>query len=93
MIPLFLNNMGMSHSTKRICQKSYEGKDVFVGKSYLGRVSPGYKLIIYESHGAKAYTGWADIKSIGKQKKRYSKKIRRQVNCNRGGVQGVCQRP
>lgn len=45
-----------------------DGKDVFVGKSYLGRVSPGDKFIIYESHGAKAYTGWADIRSIGKQK-------------------------
>lgn len=45
-----------------------EGKTVFVGKSYLGKVSPGDKFIIYESHGAKAYTGWADIKSISKQK-------------------------
>lgn len=45
-----------------------EGKTVFVSKSYLGKVSPGDKFIIYESHGAKAYTGWADIKSIGKQK-------------------------
>lgn len=44
-----------------------EGKDVFVGKSYRGKVAPGDKFIIYESHGAKAYTGWADIKSIGKQ--------------------------
>ncbi len=42
------------------------GKDVFVSKSYLGRVSPGDKFIIYESHGAKAYTGWADIVSIQK---------------------------
>ncbi len=45
-----------------------DGKTVFVGKSYLGKVSPGDKFIIYESHGARAYTGWADIKSIGKQK-------------------------
>jgi len=45
-----------------------EGKTVFVGKSYLGKVSLGDKFIIYESHGAKAYTGWADIKSLGKQK-------------------------
>lgn len=43
-------------------------KTVFVSKSYLGKVSPGDKFIIYESHGAKAYIGWADIKSIGKQK-------------------------
>lgn len=56
------------------------GKTVFVSKSYLGKVSPGDKFIIYESHGAKAYTGWADIKSIGKQKtstitKKYSDKL------------------
>lgn len=57
-----------------------EGKTVFIGKSYLGKVSPGDKFIIYESHGAKAYTGWADIKSIGKQKtgsiiRKYGKKL------------------
>lgn len=57
-----------------------EGKTVFVGKSYLGRVSPGDKFIIYESRGARAYTGWADIKSIGKQKtntiaSKYGKKL------------------
>ena len=45
-----------------------DGKKVFVGKSYLGKVSKGDKFIIYESHGAKAYTGWANIKSIGKEK-------------------------
>lgn len=43
-----------------------EGKDVFVCKSYLERVSPGDKFVIYESHGARAYTGWADIVSIQK---------------------------
>lgn len=45
-----------------------ENKTVFIAISYLGKVSPGDKFIIYESYGAKAYTGWADIKSIGKQK-------------------------
>lgn len=45
-----------------------DGKTVFVSKSHLGKVSPGGKFLIYESRGAKAYTGWADIKSIGKQK-------------------------
>jgi hypothetical protein len=44
-----------------------EEKTVFVGKLYLGKVSSGDKFIIYESHGARAYTGWADIKSIDKQ--------------------------
>lgn len=45
-----------------------EGKTVFVGKKCLCKVSSGDKFIIYESQGAKAYTGWANIKSIGKQK-------------------------
>lgn len=42
------------------------GKTVFVSKSHLGKVSKGDKFIIYESQGAKAYTGWADIKNIHK---------------------------
>ena len=44
------------------------GKTIFVSKSHLGRVSKGDKFIIYESHGAKAYTGWADIIKVGKMK-------------------------
>ncbi|MBP2046741.1 DUF365 domain-containing protein [Methanobacterium aggregans] len=44
------------------------GKTVFVSKSHLGKVEKGDKFIIYESHGAKAYTGWADIISIQKMK-------------------------
>ncbi len=60
---------GVSHPVPtEYAERIYEGKTVFVGKSYLGKVSEGDKFIIYESHGAKAYTGWADIKSIGKQK-------------------------
>ncbi|MEN6294486.1 MAG: DUF365 domain-containing protein, partial [Methanobacterium sp.] len=43
-------------------------KNVFVSKSHLGKVEKGDKFIIYESHGAKAYTGWADIVSIQKMK-------------------------
>lgn len=46
-----------------------KGKTIFVSKSHLGRVSKGDKFVLYESHGAKAYTGWADIEFIGKQKK------------------------
>lgn len=34
----------------------------------LERLKKGDKFIIYESHGAKAYTGWADILSIQKMK-------------------------
>ncbi len=62
--------MGISHPIPtEYAERIYnENKTVFISKSYLGKVSPGDKFIIYESHGAKAYTGWADIKSIGKQK-------------------------
>lgn len=45
-----------------------KGKNVFVGKRQLGKVKKGDKFIIYESHGARAYTGWADIVSIQKMK-------------------------
>lgn len=43
-----------------------DGKTVFVGKSYLGKVKVDDKFIVYESYRAKAYTGWAKIKFIGK---------------------------
>lgn len=45
-----------------------KNKTVFVGKSYLSKVVKGDKFIIYESHGAKAYTGIAEIESIGRTK-------------------------
>jgi len=41
-----------------------ENKTVFVGKTYPRRAVVGDKFIIYESRGKKAYTGWADIKTI-----------------------------
>lgn len=73
---------GISHPIPtEIAKRIYDdGKNVFVGKSYLGKVSPGNKFIIYESWGAKAYTGWADIVSINKMKlnsitKKYGKKL------------------
>lgn len=61
---------GVSHPVpteyaKRIYHK---GKTVFVGKTHLGKVKKGDKFIIYESHGAKAYTGWADIIQVVKMK-------------------------
>ena len=43
-------------------------KTIFVGKVSLGRVKKGDKFIIYESHGAKAYTGWADIIQVVQMK-------------------------
>jgi len=45
-----------------------EGKNVFVSKRQLSKATKGDKFVIYESHGAKAYTGWADILSIQKMK-------------------------
>lgn len=74
--------LGVSHPIPtEIAKRVYnEDKTVFISKSYLGKVNPGDKFIIYESHGAKAYTGWANIKSIGKQKtnliiRKYGKKL------------------
>jgi hypothetical protein len=57
-----------------------EGKTVFVSKKHLGKVSSGDKFVVYESHGVKGYTGWADIKSIGLQDsktiaQKYGKKL------------------
>lgn len=65
-----MNILGVSHPIPtEYAERIYnDGKTVFVSKSHLGKVNPGDKFIIYESYGAKAYTGWADIKSIGKQK-------------------------
>ena len=65
-----MNILAVSHPIPtEYAERIYnDGKTVFVSKSHLGKVNPGDKFIIYESHGAKAYTGWADIKFIGKQK-------------------------
>jgi len=73
---------GVSHPVPtEIAEKIYkENKTVFVGKRCLCKVSEGDKFIIYESHGTKAYTGWADIKFISKIKtnsifSKYGKKL------------------
>lgn len=62
--------VGVSHPipTEYANRVYNEGKTVFIGKSYLGKVNKGDKFIIYESYGARAYTGWADIVSIQKMK-------------------------
>ena len=61
---------GVSHPIPtKYAKKIYnEGKTVFVGNSYLGKASKNDKFIIYESWGAKAYTGWANIEFIAKMK-------------------------
>lgn len=62
--------LGVSHPIPPIyAERIYKkAKDVFVCKLHLGKVSKGDKFVIYESYDAKAYTGWADIKSISKEK-------------------------
>lgn len=62
--------VGVTHPIPtEYAERIYElDKNVFIGKRCLCKVSPGDKFIIYESKGAKAYTGWADIKFIGKKK-------------------------
>lgn len=74
--------LGVSHPIPtKFAERIYnEGKTVFVSRVCLKRVSQGQKFIIYESYGAKAYTGWADIKTIGKQNtssilKKYKSKL------------------
>lgn len=74
--------VGISHPIPtKYAERIYNnGKDVFVGKSLLNKANIGDKFIIYESHGAMAYTGWADIKSIGRQNtssipKKYGKNL------------------
>jgi hypothetical protein len=74
--------VGVTHPIPtEYAEKIYnDGKNVFIGKSYLGKVSEGDKFIIYESHGAKAYTGSAEIKFIDKMKpelilKKYKNKL------------------
>lgn len=62
--------VGVSHPVPtEIAERIYnQNKNVFVSKKQLGKVSVGDKFIIYESHGAKAYTGMGDIEFIGKLK-------------------------
>lgn len=50
-------------------QRIYEGKTAYIGKRSLSKVKKGDKFVLYESHGAKAYTGWADIIKVEKVKK------------------------
>lgn len=57
-----------------------DGKTVFVGKRCLCKAEKGDKFVVYQSHDVKAYTGWADIKYIGKIKtkeviRKYGKKL------------------
>lgn len=65
-----MKRVGVTHPIPtEYAERIYNGdKNVFVGKRCLCKVSPGDKFVIYESQGAKAYTGWADIKHIGKMK-------------------------
>lgn len=73
---------GVSHPIpSEFAERIYkEDKNVFLGKRCLCKATKGDKFLIYESHGAKAYTGWADIKYIGKIKtnsviRKYGKKL------------------
>ena len=61
---------GVTHPVPtEFATRIYNGKNVFIGKMFLGKVKKGDKFVLYESHGAKAYTGWADIIQIKKMKK------------------------
>ncbi len=56
---------GITHPVpKEFAERIYDGKNVYVGKSFLKSAKKGDKFILYESHGAGAFTGWADIVNI-----------------------------
>lgn len=60
---------GLSHPIPtQFAERIYNGKTVFIGISFLGKASKNDKFVIYESWGAKAYTGWADVEFISKMK-------------------------
>lgn len=77
-----MKRVGVTHPIPpEYAERIYKGeKTVFVGKRCLCKVLSGDKFIIYESHRSQAYTGWADIKYIGRIKtnsviKKYGKKL------------------
>lgn len=61
---------GVTHPVQtKYAERIYnEGRTVFICKRSLRKAKKGSKFIIYESQGAKSYTGWADIISIEKMK-------------------------
>lgn len=63
-----MKKLGVTHPIPtKFAKRIYnENKNVFIGKKFLMKASVGDKFLIYESQGAKAFTGWADIKFIGK---------------------------
>lgn len=65
-----MQRKGVSHPIPtKFAERIYNNKKtVFIGKRTLNKVSRGDKFVIYESQGAKAYTGWADIVEVGTQK-------------------------
>jgi len=76
---------GITHPIPtEFAKRIYDGKTVFICKRYLGKAQKGDKFIVYESHGAKAYTGWADIISITQMKpKQIREKYEKQMMLNK----------
>jgi hypothetical protein len=77
--------VGVSHPipteyAKRIYN---ENKTVYVGKSYRGKVSKGDKFVIYESYGAKAYTGWANIVKVAGERTFAATRLPEQNACQK----------
>ena len=68
---------GLTHPIPtKFAERIYNNdKNVFIGKKCLCKAKKGCKFIIYESQGSKAYTGWGDIKFIGKVKTNLISKI------------------
>jgi len=61
---------GVTHPVPtEFAKRIYNGKTVYVGKRFLHKIRKGDKFILYESQGAKAYTGWADILKVERMDK------------------------
>lgn len=59
--------LGVSHPvpTEYASRIYEENKTVYIGRRALKKAPIGSKFVVYESYGAKAFTGMGDIKFIG----------------------------
>ena len=57
--------VGVCHPIpKDISEEIYSGKRSLVFNSFMKKIKKGQKFLLYESQGAKAYTGWGNIELV-----------------------------
>lgn len=57
--------VGVCHPIpKDIAEEIYSGKRSLVFNSFMKKIKKGQKFLLYESQGAKAYTGWGNIELV-----------------------------